>query len=54
MFPGLGLYDLYDLYDLAHVAGWELCNLHDLAHDRSHLSVQRLEPTVVGYTGRFA
>ena len=23
------LYDLYDLYDLAHVAGWELYNLHD-------------------------
>ena len=26
------LYDLYDLYDLAHVAGWELCTLHDPAH----------------------
>ena len=25
------LYDLYDLYDLAHVAGWELYNLLDLA-----------------------
>ena len=24
------LYDLYELYDLAHVAGWELCNVHDL------------------------
>ena len=24
------LYDLYGLYDLAHVAGWELCNLHHL------------------------
>ena len=24
------LKDLYDLYDLAHVAGWDLQNLHDL------------------------
>ena len=24
------LYDLYDPYDLAHVAGWELCDLHGL------------------------
>ena len=26
------LYDLYDLHDLAHVAGWELCNLHHLPY----------------------
>ena len=26
------LYDMYDRYDVAHVAGWELYNLHALAH----------------------
>ena len=45
---------MYDLYDLAHAAGWEACDLHDLAHVSSTGHVlTRYGSSTTDHNGRY-